>query len=253
MQVIADLANFGILQEERTPDLGGTTVVTGRFIVPVPEGVGVNISSSTYLLPQDGGDLASELADGLLALYPMYSNIVHNFLLNSADIAEFDTTATGPTGETFRAQLGRGVGPLTLGQAPNSTGILEVNPVTSGGPKPGCLVTDTIDIGPVTAGVGADEFLVWWKIWTGSTSQDVVSAYGATAGVNTPSAKSFTEINQETANLEVYISNDDGVTWTGPIGRLEPIDLGVFDTDVRLAFLNNGASRFFLGAYGICF
>lgn len=252
MRVVADFSSFNILQVEKTPDIADPKVFNGRFSLPVPDGASVDVDSTTYILPQDGGDLATSLAAALLARYPMYSNVAYNFLLEDTDVADIDLTATGPAGQETRLQTGRAVGPAPTGNLPNMTKILPQN-VLSAAPKPGCLVTDTIDIGPATAGAGADEVLVWWQIYLFSNGEDVASDYGATNGQNTPGYKNIIEADQEPASLEVYASNDDGATWYGPIGRLEPSDLVVFDTDVRLCFLNTGASHIYLAAYAVLF
>lgn len=252
MRVVADFSSLNILQVEKSPAEGALSPFNGRFTLPVPEGASVDVDSTTYILPQDGGDLAVDLAAALLARYPMYSNIAYNFLLEATDVADIDLTATGPTGEETRLQTGRSAGPAPTGNLPNMTAILAQNNLASVA-KPGCLVTDTIDITAATAGVGADEVLVWWYIYEFSNTEDVASDYGLTNGQNTPGYKNIIETDQEPAALEVYVSNDDGVTWTGPIGRLEPTDLLVFDTDIRLAFLNTGTAKIYLAAYAVLF
>lgn len=252
MRVIADLSSFDIIQVEKTPDLGEAHIFNGRFALPVPDGATVDVDASTYILPQNGGDLATQLAQNLLARFPMYSHIVYNFLLEDADIADLDLTAAGPTGEIARVQTGRGIGPGTLGQAPNTTALLPQHTVL-GVPKPGCVVTDVVDIGPVTGGAGADEFLAWWYIWEFGTLDDVASDYGVTAGLNDPALRQITEVDQEPTDLEVYISHDNGANWT-PIGRIEPTDLITFNTQVRMAFLNRSTTdRIYLAAYAFLF
>jgi len=252
MRVIADLASFDIIQVEKTPELGEANTFNGRFALPVPDGASVDVDDSTYILPQDGGDLATQLAQNLLARFPMYSHIVYNFLLEDADIADLDLTATGPAGQATRVITGRGIGPGTLGQAPNTTSLPPQHTIL-GVPQPGCLVTDVVDIGPVTGGAGADEFLAWWYIWEFDTTHDVASDYGVTAGDNTPASRDITETDQEPSNFEVYISHDNGANWT-PIGHIEPTDLITFNTQVRMAFLNTSASdRVYLAAYAFMF
>jgi len=257
MRIIGDLTSFDILQVEKTPQLNEDQPFNGRFAVSVPEPGSVDVDRNSYILPVDGGDVSSLAMQRLLAQFPMYSNVVFNPLLESSDVGDLDLSATpavsaiGGTTVRTRAQTGRSTGPLPLGSVPNMTAILPQNDAASP-VRPGMLVTDTIDIGPLTGGAGADEFLVWWKIYSFNTTDDIMSSYGATAGVNQPAIKEITEIDQEPANFLVYISHDDGTTWTS-IGRQEPTDLIVFDTDVRLAFVNTGSNKIYLASYAILF
>lgn len=251
MRIVGDLVNYDILQVEKTPDVGAPKIFNGRFGIPVPGGASVHVDPNSYILPQDGGDLASQCAQALLAQFPMYSHIVYNFLLESADVLDLDLTAVGPAGEITRVQTGRGVGPDPVGQAPNTTLILPQH-IVLGVPKPGCLVTANVDITPYEP-AGADEFLVWWYIWEFDTTDDIASDYGATLGLNQPAQRRITEIDQEPSGWEVYISHDNGANWTGPIGRIEPIDMITFNTDVRLCFINRTANRRYLAAYAFMF
>jgi len=251
-RIVVDLPTNDVLQVEKTPDEGVESIFNGRYSLPIPEGSAVEVNAASYVLPQDGGDLASECAAALLARYPMYAHIAFNYLLEAADVADLDLAALGPSGESARIQTGRGVGPGVFGQAPCSTAILPQNNVTAGPPRPGCVVTDTIDIGPVTGGAGADEFMVWWQLYEFDTDDDVRSNFGATLGQNDPAYRNIIETDQEPAGLTAYISNDDGVTWVAA-ARLEPTDLGVFDTAVRIAFVNTSTDKLYLAAYAILF
>ena len=251
MRVVGDLATpANILQVEKTPEVDEFKPFNGRFIVPVPDGAALDVTSDSYILPQDSGSVPVQAAQALLAQFPMYDHIVWNFLLEALDVAELDLTATGPAGEITRAQVGRGSGPNS-GTAPNSCMVPPTN-LSSG--APGCLVTDTIDIGPVTGGAGADEFLVWWHIASWNTTDDIASNFGTFNGANQPAQRELAEVDQEPGFFDVYISHDDGASWTGPLGRLEPTDLVSFGTLVRLAFLNTSASnRAYVIAYSVMF
>lgn len=251
MRIAVDFATNDIRQVERTPTLNVTVPYNGRYAIPTPIGAEVQITSSSYILPTDGGDVPSLLAASLLAQYPMYSNIVFNFFLTAADVGDIDTTATGPSGESSRIQMGRAVGPAPTGIYPNRVAILSRNNAVAP-PRPGCLVTDKIDIGPMTGGMGADEFMVWWQLYRMSNTDDIASDFGATSGENQPGAANIIETSPEPAALTVSVSNDDGVTWT-TCPWLTPTDLGVFDTDVRLSFVNIGTNKLYLAAFAILF
>jgi hypothetical protein len=217
----------------------------------VPEGASVTLSPTSYLTPQNAGSVPGQAAAALLARYPMYANVAFNYLLEASDVAALDLTATGPSGVITRAMVGRGAG-LSTGIAPNSTVILPINNSTGGPPRPGCLVTDTIDIGPATGGAGAEEVLLWWKVATFSTGEDVLHGYGTTLGVNAPALRSLDETSQTPTGFLVSVSNDDGATWfTAP--RLTPVNLGVFDTRVRVAFTNTSANRVYLLGFAVLF
>lgn len=256
-RIVADIASNKVLQVEKTPDLGDLRPFNGRYLLPVPDGASVDVDSASYILPQDGGDLAALSAAALLARFPMYSNIVYNFLLEAADVADLDlaaapaVSAIGGVTVRTRAQTGRGAGPGPTGQCPTTTAILPTNTFVAPN-RPGMLVTNAVDIGPATGGAGADEFMLWYQIYGYTTSQDIASDYGIFAGDNTPATRGITEIDQEPAGFSVFISHDNGTTWTA-ISRLEPTDLTVFGTMVRLAFVNTSTSKVYLGAYAFLF
>jgi len=252
-RIVADFVSpFPVLQVEKTPDEGELRPFNGRWALPIPPGSSVTVDASSYFLPQDSGSLPYLSAEALLARYPMYSHIAWNYLLESTDVADLDLTATGPSGEVTRCQTGRGTGPGVFGQSPNTTAILPQNAYAVPSPKPGCLVTDTIDITVPTSGAGADEFMAWWHLYEFNTTQDVMSDFGGTLGENTPATRNIIETDQEPADLAVFISHDDGVTWT-PISRLEPTDLVTFNTLVRLAFVNTGTTKLYLAGYAVMF
>jgi hypothetical protein len=252
MRVLGNLSDLKVLQVEKTPELADPVDFNGKFIIPIPAGAKVDVDSSSYITPVDGSDLSSLAQAGLLAQYPQYGTIVFNPLLTSADVADLDLTALGPGSEKARVQTGRGAGPAATGQAPCMTAILRQNGLVTPA-RPGCVVTDTIDISAATSGVGADEFMVWWQIYDFGTSQDVVSGYGATAGQNTPALKAVTEIDQEPTNFEVHLSINDGIAYT-KVGRLEPVGFCVKSSLLRLAFINRSTvARRYLCAYSIMF
>ena len=257
-RIIGDFATSDILQVEKTPEIGELNPFNGRFVVPVPDGAAFEVLPDSYILPQDGGDVAAQLAAALLAQFPMYDNIAYNFLLEAADVADLDLSlapavgAVGATPVLTRAQTGRNAGPGSVGMWPNMTAILPNNIFVTPA-RAGMLCTDTIDITVPTGGAGADEFLVWWSLLEFATDHDVQSDFGGTSGVNQPATKSIGEVDQEPAALSVFVSHDDGVNWVGPVGRMGPTDLVSFETEVRLLFVNSGTTKIYLSAYSVMF
>jgi len=252
MRILGNFADLKILQVEKTPAVGDPTPFNGKFIIPVPDGAKVEVGPASYISPVDGGDVSSLAQAGLLAQYPQYGNIVFNPLLSASDVADLDLSTTGPGSAIARVQTGRGTGPAATGTAPCMTAILSQNAMVTP-VRPGCVVTDSIDISAQTSGVGADEFMVWWQIYDFSTSHDIRSSYGATSGTNSPAVKSVTETNQEPGDFEVHLSLNDGLAWT-QVGRLEPTGFCVKSATLRLAFVNRSTStKRYLAAYSILF
>ena len=256
MRILADIATHKILQVQSTPDIGESSIINGKYVIDIPEGSYVEVNSSSYVLNGgvvDSGSVVSLAFANLLANYPMYDNILFNPLLLASDVNDIDLTAfiPGSTNFSTRAQVGRGSVDPQEGLVANSTALLPVNTKASPN-KPGVLITDTIDIGPFTGGIGAREFMVYWKLYTFSTSEDVTSSYGLTSGLNEPSIKSIIEVDQEPAGFEVLISQDDGTTYF-PIGRLEPLAFCDPNTSIRIAFKNSTSQKLYLANYAIMF
>lgn len=253
MRVVANIADASIVQAEKTPNVGDAHTINGKFVAPIPEMVSITLDSSSYILPVDGGDVMSLALAQLLVEYPMYENLVFNPLLVATDIADLDLTATfTPTGDITRAIVGRGSGPLPTGAVPNMVGVPPQNGAVVP-PRPGLLISDTIDIGPLTSGAGADEFMMWWRLYEIGTTHDVTSAFGATAGQNTPALKRITEVDQEPSGFEVWLSHDDGATYI-QMDRLTPTDFTVFGSLLRVAFRNtNTSQRRLVAAYAVLF
>ena len=119
--------------------------------------------------------------------------------------------------------------------------------------RPGVLVTDTIDVGPLTGGIGATEFVVYWYIYEFDTTEDVSSDFGATAGVNTPALRQVSELDQEPGDFEVFISINDGANFF-PVDRLVPIAFCNPGLLVRLAFKNtNSLRKRYIAHYAVLF
>jgi hypothetical protein len=244
MDILADFTTGAIVQVTDRKD--GALVVNGKVVPALPDIAPVVVDGQSYILPIDGGDVTSRSFSNLLAQFPMYGYALFNPLLTAADVASLDLTASFGVNGT-RASVGRSTGP-DVGQSPNRTRVLRRNPVTL---APGVLVTDTIDVSALEPG-GIDEILIWWKLDGVLRTQDVSSAFGATAGQNDPCLVSLTAAVSEPAGFDVYASNDDGVTWYAA-GYLSPTDLVSFGTLIRLAFVNSGVVDRVLSGFGILF
>ena len=247
MRVLADLATNAPVRVQSA--VGAQTKMNGQYAVPIPEGAALDITSGSYILPVNAGSIPGQAAAALLARYPMYSYAAYNFLLRAADVADLDLSATGPSGVITRAMVGRSPGP-SGGCAPNSTIILPQNNAVAPA-RPGCLVTSQIDTTLISGGP-IEEALLWWQISSFSTSEDVVQGYGPTAGVNSPAIRSLVETSQEPAGLTVSMSNDDGSTWF-TASRLTPVNFGVFDNRLRVAWVNTSSDRIYLLAFVVLF
>jgi len=240
-----------IIQVSPTPPVGTYTPVNGKFVVDIPDGVVPPTINETSRLIDPLNNVVDPIFQGLLRAFPGYRNVSYNPLLTSSYLTLLDTTATFPFNPgppvqfwSTRAQTGR-VG-VPAGVAPNSVAMLAENPHPNP-PRPGLLITDTIDIGPATGGVGANNFLVYWKVYTMMVTEDVMD-YGA--GTNTPAIKNLVEVQQDI--VDVYLSVNDGGGYT-PVTRLSPCVTCDPGTLVRLAFVNHNPTKVYLAAYAVLF
>jgi hypothetical protein len=262
MYVIGTLTSKEIEGTRSEPDTGASSVTNGKFYVPVPEGVAVTVDTgSSLIVPNQAAAIPGEIASEFLVRFPMYDHVLWNFFLESTDMALLDVasgspspaagnvlTGTPPSGVAgpngARCQIGRGTGPAPVGIAPNSVAILSRNlqraPATYGS-----LMTDTFDTTPFTGASGTDEIMLWWRIFDRSTSEDVLNGFNDTVDRNEPVMCEVDEIAQEPVDFLVYASADDGVTWH-ECRYLEPCDLVTPGTDLRIAFVNQSASRIYL-------
>jgi len=240
-----------IIQVSPTPPVGTYTPVNGKFVVDIPDGVVPPTINETSRLINPLNNVVDSIFQGLLRAFPGYRNASYNPLLTSTDLALLDTTATFPFNPgppvqfwSTRAQTGR-VG-VPAGVAPNSVAMLAENPHPNP-PRPGLLITDTIDIGPATGGVGANNFLVYWKVYTMMVTEDVMDY---STGINSPALKNLVEVQQDI--VDVYLSVNDGGGYT-PVTRLSPCVTCDPGTLVRLAFVNHNPTKVYLAAYAVLF
>jgi len=262
MRIVATLATNEILQVEKNPPNGEAVARNGQYMVPVAEGVKVAVEPTSFILPSASpNSVVAQNFAGLLIQFPQYENVLYNPLIEAADIDDLDPTGILNEGSPVtdshisRFQFGRGTaGPLPPGNAANSVAVLPQNDAPGFGLEhPGVIVTDTIDVGPLTGGVGATEFAVYWYIYEFDTTMDVRSSFGFTAGQNTPAIRNVLELDQEPGDFEVFISINDGANFF-PIQRLIPIAFCNPGLLIRLAFKNtNSLKKRYLAHYGLLF
>jgi hypothetical protein len=262
MRIVATLAGNEIVQVEKNPPNGTPVNRNGMYLVPVAEGVKVAVEPNSFVLPSAApGSVVAQNFAGLLIQLPQYENILFNPLIEATDVDDLDPAGVLNEGSPVTAshvsrfQIGRGTGgPLVSGNAANSVAVLPQNDAPGPGlERPGVLVSDTIDIGPLTGGVGATEFVVYWYIYEFSTTDDVRSSFGFTSGQNTPALRQVLEIDQEPSDFEVFISVNDGANFF-PVERLIPIAFCTPATLIRVAFKNtNPLNKRYIAHYAVIF
>ena len=272
MRILVDLGSHVtgspvITQVEKVPAPGEGTPINGKFLLPIYPAGEFEVTDTDYVLDGagqcDGGDLSSKSFAYLLMQYPMFGHVYFNPLLTAAHVAELDLTAQfmevnapapwGPSPPNVpvlyptRVATGRGTGPQ-LGTMPTHTCLLAQNNACQP-PHPGMLITQAIDISAYTAGVGADEFMLYWKLYDFTVQADIVDAV---TSVNEPAIRRVFETDDEPTGLSVYISPDNGGHWC-EAGLLTPIAFEAKTTSFRLAFKNTSVNKMYLACFAVLF
>jgi len=271
---VSSLPSPQIIQVQKVPQHGaeGREIVNGKYVLPVPLGVDFPIEPSDYILNGageiDGGDVSSRGFAHLLASYPQYDHIYFNPLLTSAHVGELVEVGSLAAGEHItdrtlnpeavfypRFQTGRS-GAVDGGQMPTHTALLPANTGVTPS-RPGLILTKAIDIGPYTLDcdaneVGADEFVLYWKLFKFSVTHDISAASGAHAGTNTPALRYIEETDDEPSGFSAYISTDGGATWCDA-NLLAPVSYCDRSKSVRVAFRNDSAEKLYLACFALLF
>lgn len=251
-----------ITQVDNDPSYGAFSNITGDYLIPSVDGTAISVTAASYVLPIDGGDVSSQVFGQLLARFPQYRHIYFNPLLQNTDIAGLDPTATfkqlipdpsgGPNPVIWEYSSRFQSGDPAVATMPLGTAILPLNPYVST-PRPGFLITQNIDLTAATGGVGADDFMVYWKLYTLADTDDIAGCgTGSTAGVNQPAFTMAQEIDQETANFSVYLSIDDGQNWV-QVRRLQQVAFCGKTNQVKLAFRNDDSVVYHLAHFALLF
>jgi hypothetical protein len=263
MQVVFNIASNAVVTTQSDPEIGESTTINGQYLMVIPPGAAVTVDSSST-----PASVSLEAATELLVRFPMYDHVLYNYFLDATDIADLDLTGSAPQptvgtvvsgtaptlvpGSVPRCQVGRGSGPAPTGVAPNSVAMLRPN-LAAASPTYGCIILDTVDLTPFNPGTpGTDNVMMWWEIARVATSEDIAHGYGTTAGVNTPALRQLEKIDQEPANLLVYVSVDDGTSWY-EAPYLQPTDLVTSGTSLRVAFVNQTSQKLYLTGFAILF
>ncbi len=213
MRILTDIASHDssgtapggrIVRTDSTPRQGDLTSVNGQFVFSVPEGVPLEVDSNSFWFPQsDPNSIPSSVASGFLVRYPSYDHVLFNFYLENSDVDSLDmssglslpsvsnTSPVLPTSDVApsipRCQIGRSVGPGSVGMVPDGLSILprsskRTNPVY------GCVVTKVIDLwyyNPCYVEVDASPILPGDTVVLGGISLTSV------AGPRTPGSDDF--------------------------------------------------------------
>jgi len=257
-----------VTQVEKVPSESDPVAINGKYALPIVHGTDFEVTDSDYVLPIDGQDISSRSYAHLLAMYPMFEHIYFNPLLTEAHVDELDLTASftevnapapwGPSPPNpavlypTRAQTGRAAPAADYGQFPMMTAVLAVNEAvpTTQPPSPGMLITDNIDISALTGAAGADEFMVYWKLFAFDVTDDRRATSGLYAGQNSPAIRNVYETEQEPSGLTVYLSPDDGGHWC-EVGLLEAVAFTAGTTAFRLAFMNTSSSKIHIASFAV--
>lgn len=281
MRLLVDLRSHlsddpDVIQVQRVPGVGadGREAVNGKYVIPMPLDVAFPVTSADYILDGagniDGGDLVSKGYAHLLAKFPQYGNIYFNPLLTSDHVAEL-VTATGGAGAsehftdrsldppaTFypRFQTGRPEGNPDDGQMPTHTALLPANTTVTPN-RPGLLLSQPIDIGPHTLDcndeqVGTDEFMLYWRLYKFTVTEDIAADQGRLAGRNEPALRLIEEVDPETTGFSAYISTDGGANWCRA-NLLEPLAFCDKTKEVIVAFRNDSNEKLFLASFALMF
>lgn len=256
---VATTFSHEIIQAERTPPPGEANICNGRYFVPIPEGVKVLLDASSFILPSnDPLSIPSQAYTGLLRLFPQFTQIVFNPLIEAADANLLDPTGMlnegTPVTNSYpaRFQAGRGAGPLALGNAPNSVALLPSNTTLGvGNDKPGVLTTRSIDITAQTGGKGASEFAVFWYLYGFATGIDARATVGRFAGVNQAALRQVFEV--EPPEFTAWLSPNGG----GNYVQVQKLGLVAFcdpTTELKIAFKNTSSSaKQYVAGYALLF
>jgi len=260
-----------VTQVEKVPSEDTPIPINGKYALPIVHGVDFEVEDTDYVLPIDGGDISSKAYAQLVAMYPMFEYIYFNPLLTEAHVDELDVDAefadydapapwgpsppNAPVLYPCRCQVGRPASyPEDHGTFPMLTALLPANEAvpSTQPPNPGMLITDNIDISAYTGAAGADEFMVYWKLYAFDVTDDRQANYGAHAGENTPAYRNLYETDQEPDGFTVWISPDDGGHWC-EVGLLEGIAFTSGTTAFRLAFKNTTSDKIYIAAFAVLF
>jgi len=251
MDVFVDLSSH-VLGDSRiiqvVGEAGDYIPINGRFILPMSSEVPVDQDS--YVLPVDSGSIVYQGFAHLLAQYPQMSYIHFNPLLTAADYALLDMSSVIEDPVTFDSIVPRLQTGSAAGMMPMHTAILPQNDTVV--PSfPGLLLTNSVDFS-VHLPLGADTFMVYWKLYSLEIEQDVRSEHGGTAGENAPAIKRLVEMEQEPADFELYIRGGSLDPVWNNAGLLESVTLSSgSSTEFQLAFFNRSPHKIYLAQYAV--
>lgn len=259
MRIVYDSTTSDFIQFSKDPDVGEYAVSNGVHILDLPPGVERENASGWISDAVDAFDNASY---GLLSLYPGFAGIQPNVMARNDDVygvtlyptvwsidlaGTVDNTLGGMLPAPYTKILNTRAQVFRAGAGvPMSSALLPVNGVSD---EPGMLVTQSLDLTAATGGLGADEFMVYWRIYTYTMTHEVIGDTLSTT--NVPTYKLLNEIDQEPATFVVGISVDGGDF--EPVSLMETYRPVVAGTAIKLCFLNTSSDKIYLGSFALMF
>ena len=208
--------------------------INGAFLIDVPEMISLTLDDSSVATTL----MEDTIPDALLAAYPAYSTLIWNPLHTALAQTQLDATAVFPD-----PLMGNIPTRFQAGSLPNSLAILEKNTAMS---RPGVAITQEY-----TLATPAQTFVVYYKVGAVSwTPESIPTSLDPTA--NSGGLKYINVADQAPADFSVYISADNGSSYQ-EVTRLTPISFGTTTSSIRLAFVNNSATKLNLLSYGILY
>ncbi len=247
MKIVVDRATHGLVQTTHE----SAVVCNGKYLLDLPPGILVTLNSSSYVLNggvEDAGSVTTQVFSDWVAGYPEFRYHFHNYFLTPTDQSSLNFLTSETIGlGTYSARAQRGYTGMGTNLGAGTVALMPPNPTTHAG----FVSTNTVDIllAPISGGA-TDRFVPWWSVGEYQTSADISSGYGIHMGTVEPATQRW--VGLDPTSVQVYLSNDAGVTWT-QVSWLTSVTLPAVGKDVKLAFFNMTSNKIWLNGYALAF